>query len=61
MTCTTAYQAVNIALVQRNWLIGYRIAEEDLGGDERSEYGLKVINEISKELTKRYGYAFVGR
>lgn len=23
-----AYQAVNIALVQRNWLIGYRIAEE---------------------------------
>ena len=45
-----AYQAVNIALVQRNWLIGYRIAEEELGGDERSEYGVEVINEISKEL-----------
>lgn len=27
-----AYQAVNIALVQRNWLIGYRIAEEELRG-----------------------------
>ena len=24
-----AYQAVNTALVQRNWLIGYRIAEAD--------------------------------
>lgn len=35
-----AYQAVNIALVQRNWLIGYRIAEEEFGGEERSEYGL---------------------
>ena len=53
-----AYQAVNIALVQRNWLIGYRIAEEELGGDERSEYGVEVINVISKELTKRYGKGY---
>ena len=58
----TAYQAVNTLLVQRNWLIGYRIAEE-LGGDERSEYGVEVIKKISKELTQRYGkgYAFVAR
>ena len=45
-------------LVQRNWLIGYRIAEEEFGGEERSEYGLKVIKEISKELTKRYGKGY---
>ena len=58
-----AYQAVNTLLVQKNWLIGYRIAEEELGGDERSEYGLEVIKKISKELTQRYGkgYAFVAR
>ena len=31
----TAYRAVNTLLVQRNWLLGYRIAEEELGGDER--------------------------
>ena len=30
----SAYQAVNTLLVQRNWLIGYRIAEEELGGEE---------------------------
>ncbi|HBZ64255.1 MAG TPA: DUF1016 domain-containing protein [Lachnospiraceae bacterium] len=54
----TAYRAVNTLLVQRNWLLGYRIAEEELGGDERSEYGLKVIKEISKELTKRYGKGY---
>ena len=48
-----AYQAVNTLLVQRNWLIGYRIAEEELGGDERSEYGLEVIKKISKELNKK--------
>ena len=53
-----AYQAVNIALVQRNWLLGYRIAEEELGGQERSEYGLQVIKKLSKELTNRYGKGY---
>lgn len=54
----TAYQAVNIALVQRNWMIGYRIAEEEFGGEERSEYGLEVIKKLSKDLTKRYGKGY---
>ncbi len=53
-----AYQAVNVALVQRNWLIGYRIAEEELGGQERSEYGLEIIKKLSKELTNLYGKGF---
>lgn len=53
-----AYQAVNTALVQRNWLIGYRIAEEELGGEERSEYGLKIIKDISKKLTQLYGKGY---
>ena len=38
-----AYQTVNTLLVQRNWMIGYRIAEEELGGQERSEYGLQAV------------------
>lgn len=53
-----ALQAVNTALVQRNWLIGYRIAEEELNGSERAEYGVSVIKELSKELTKIYGKGF---
>ncbi len=39
-------------------MIGYRIAEEELGGEERSEYGLKIIKEISKELTRLYGKGY---
>ena len=31
-----AYQSVNIALVERNWFIGYRIAEEELKGENRA-------------------------
>lgn len=53
-----AYQAVNTALVQRNWLIGYRIAEEELQGEERSEYGLQIIKRLSQELTERYGKGY---
>jgi predicted nuclease of restriction endonuclease-like (RecB) superfamily len=53
-----AYQAVNMFLVKRNWLIGHRIAEEELKGEERAEYGLKVIKQLSKELTKIYGKGF---
>ncbi|MCQ5253337.1 PDDEXK nuclease domain-containing protein [Bariatricus massiliensis] len=44
--------------MQRNWLIGYRIAEEELGGEGRSEYGLQVIKKLSKELTNRYGKGY---
>lgn len=53
-----AYKAVNIALVQRNWLIGYRIAEEELKGEARSEYGASVIQKLSKSLTEKYGKGF---
>lgn len=54
-----AYQAVNTALVQRNWLIGYRISEEELQGEVRSEhYGLQIIKKLSKELTERYGKGY---
>lgn len=53
-----AHQAVNIKLVQRNWMIGYRIAEEEFGGEERSEYGLKVIKKLSEELSNIYGKGY---
>ncbi len=53
-----AYQAVNMALVKRNWLLGYRIAEEELDGEDRAEYGLELIKKLSKELTKNYGKSF---
>ncbi len=47
-----AYRAVNTILSQRNWLIGYRIAEEELAGENRAEYGANIIKKLSKELTK---------
>lgn len=52
------YRSVNTILSQRNWLIGYRIAEEELAGEEREEYGAEVIKKLSRELTKRYGKGY---
>lgn len=53
-----AYQAVNVALVYRNWLIGYRIVEEILNDNEQAGYGSEVIKKLFTELTKLYGKGF---
>ena len=56
-----AFQSVNLALVERNWLIGYRIAEEELKGKDRANYGKEIIKKISKELADEYGKGFDAR
>lgn len=53
-----AYQAVNTTLVQRNWLLGYRIASEEMQGEERAKYGAEIIKKLSKELSKEYGKGY---
>lgn len=53
-----AYHSINTALVKRNWLIGCRIAEEELKGENRAEYGAEIIKKLSKELSKEYGKGF---
>lgn len=58
-TQRVAHQAINVALVQRNWLLGMRIAEDDLGDQTRTElYGRKVVPLLAEELTKAYGKGF---
>ncbi|MCF0207019.1 MAG: DUF1016 domain-containing protein, partial [Bacteroidales bacterium] len=53
-----AIKSVNWTLVQRNWLLGERIALEELKGENRAEYGKQVIKKLSKELTEIYGKGF---
>ncbi|MCD8006767.1 MAG: PDDEXK nuclease domain-containing protein [Oscillospiraceae bacterium] len=53
-----AYRAVNTILVQRNWLIGYRIASEELKGENRADYGAEVIKNLSSALTKEFGKGY---
>ena len=56
-----AFQSVNLALIERNWLIGYRIAEEELKGQDRANYGTEIIKKLSKKLKEEYGKGFENR
>ncbi|ABD67793.1 protein of unknown function DUF1016 [Rhodoferax ferrireducens T118] len=45
-----ASRAVNISLTLRNWFIGYYIAEFELQGADRANYGDKLLTELAKAL-----------
>lgn len=53
-----AYSAVDLTLVHRNWLLGKRIADEELNGESRAEYGAEVIKKLSKNLNAQYGKGY---
>ena len=57
-TRSYAYQAVNVAMVQRNWLLGKRIADEELQSADRAEYGKEIICKLAEYLTERFGKGF---
>ena len=46
-------------MVHRNWLLGKRIAEEQLGDQPREElYGQNIVTNLAKQLTAQYGSGF---
>lgn len=53
-----AYRAADRILVVRNWLIGWRIVEQEQKGKERAGYGKRVLELASQSLTEEYGKGF---
>ena len=53
-----AYAAVDTILVQRNWLLGKRIAIECLDENGKADYGKKTMKKLSSELKEKYGKGF---
>ena len=51
-------RAVNTQMVQAYWLIGREIVMELQGGEERAEYGKRVLEDLSVRLNERYGKGF---
>ena len=47
-----ASKAVNISLTIRNWLIGCYIAEYELHGADRAEYGDALLSHLASGLAK---------
>jgi len=52
-----AFTAVNSAMVEAYWHIGRLIVERQ-GGEERAEYGKKLMQYLAGRLTKDYGKGF---
>lgn len=53
-----AYQSVDRILLLRNWLLGKRIAEENMGGTRTERYGAKIIADLADRLANQYGKGF---
>ena len=51
----------NQKLLERNWNIGKYIVENLQGGEKRASYGAKILEEVSKRLTEKYGSGFSER
>ena len=51
-------RAVNTAMVTAYWLIGKRIVLEEQKGQDRANYGEKLLKKLSKELTAEFGNGF---
>jgi len=56
-----AFGAVNSIAVQTYWNIGKKIVEEEQHGQDRADYGKRLISQLSDELTKEYGNVFSKR
>ncbi|MFH1275965.1 MAG: PDDEXK nuclease domain-containing protein [Candidatus Woesearchaeota archaeon] len=52
------YYQVNQVLVQTYWKIGRDIIEYEQKGEEKAEYGSNLLENLSKDLTLKYGKGF---
>ena len=53
-----AAYSINAILIQTYWQIGQYIIEFEQNGSEKSEYGSKLIDRLSTDLTIAYGKGF---
>ena len=53
-----AAQSINTALVQTYWQIRHHVVEFEQGGKEKAEYGSRLLDTLSRDLTGLYGKGF---
>lgn len=50
---TTAVGAINRSMTLRNWLIGFYIVEYEQRGEERAEYGNKLLKRLAERINEK--------
>lgn len=53
-----SFRAANLMQVACNWLLGWRIVEQEQQGKARADYGKHVIKTASEHLTTEFGKGF---
>jgi predicted nuclease of restriction endonuclease-like (RecB) superfamily len=53
-----AFEQVNMLLVETYWQIGQYIVEFEQKGNERAEYGSRLLTQLSRDLKTAYGKGF---
>lgn len=53
-----ATQAVNVQITETYWQIGRDIVEFEQGGNNRAEYGKRLVATLAKDLSLRHGKGF---
>lgn len=53
-----SYRMANLMQVTQNWLIGWRIVEQEQQGKARADYGKHVITLASQSLSREFGQGF---
>ena len=48
-----ATKAVNVSLTLRNWLIGFYIVEFEQNGEDRAQYGARLIDRLADSLNNK--------
>ena len=48
----------SLSLIGWGWLLGKRIADEELKGENRAEYGKEIVINLAEYLTSEYGKGF---
>jgi len=58
---STSARAVNTVMTATYWQIGRRIVESEMQGKHRAGYGEQLIDQLSADLTNRFGSGFSRR
>ena len=49
------YRAANTMQIVSNWLIGWRIVEQEQHGRQRADYGKQILKQASEARTAQFG------
>ncbi len=51
-------QTINTEMARLYWEIGRHVVEYEQGGSDRAQYGARLLEHLSADLTRRYGRGF---